>query len=228
MNRFFDKNKIILTGNPVRFSGQEREKRQEAYSHFNLDKNKKTLLVIGGSLGAKTINESILTNIDKIYSSDIQVVWQTGKFYFEDLANRIQEREGGNIYRSPFTVRNLFVCDFISRMDYAYEIADLVVSRAGAGSISELCILGKPAVLVPSPNVAENHQYHNAAALVKENAAVLTEDKNAIERLVPQTLSLIKDTKKLAELSENIKKLAIHNSAEKIAEEVIKIMNYKL
>jgi UDP-N-acetylglucosamine--N-acetylmuramyl-(pentapeptide) pyrophosphoryl-undecaprenol N-acetylglucosamine transferase len=223
MNKFFDKNKIIITGNPVRFSEYAKVQSQEAYDHFNFDKNKKTLLVIGGSLGAKTINESILQNIDKIYSSDIQVILQTGKYYFKSIEDRIAKTDKENIYNSQFTVNNLFVCDFISRMDYAYKIADLVVSRAGASSISELSLLGKPVVLVPSPNVAENHQYHNSSALTEQNAAVLIEDKNAVRDIVPKAITLIKNAQKLSELSENIKKFAIPNSAEKIAEEVIKL-----
>ena len=209
MDNFFPKDKIILTGNPVRQDLSVSEaKKQEAYTHFSLNPSKKTILVIGGSLGARTINESILAHLPEIEASDIQFIWQTGKYYYEEVASR-----------SPFTVH-----PFISRMDLAYSVADLVISRSGAGSISEFCLLGKPVILVPSPNVAEDHQTKNAMALVKKNAAVLIPDKEATFRLIPEALQLVQDDIRLKTLTENILKLALPNSAEKIVDEVEQIL----
>ncbi|MBO7255300.1 MAG: undecaprenyldiphospho-muramoylpentapeptide beta-N-acetylglucosaminyltransferase, partial [Paludibacteraceae bacterium] len=162
MERFFPAEKIILTGNPVR-QNLTQGSREEAYSHFSLSPEKKTLLIIGGSLGARTINNSVKTHLQLLAESGVQVIWQTGKFYIDDCKKEAEK------IANP----NLIVTDFVSRMDLAYAVADLVISRAGASSISELCLLGKPSILVPSPNVAEDHQTHNAMALVRKNAAVL-------------------------------------------------------
>ena len=215
MDRFFDKNKIVLTGNPVRqdlFSIAPFT--DEAYQFFGLDSKKKTILVVGGSLGARTINQSILAGLDKLAKTDVQVIWQTGKFYIENARKAAE----------PFASSKLLVTDFVSRMDLAYSIADLVVSRAGASSISELCLLAKPVILVPSPNVAEDHQTQNALALVKRDAAVMIKDAIAMEQLVDKSIELIHNEAELQNMSKNIRKLAEKDSADRIAEEVMKLI----
>lgn len=215
MERFFPKEKIVLTGNPVRqdlFSVGPKD--EEAYKFFNFDPQKKTLLVLGGSLGARTLNQSMIGALEKISASGIQVIWQTGRFYIDDAAKAAQS------FASP----GLLVTDFVSRMDLAYSIADLVVSRAGASSISELCLLSKPVILVPSPNVAEDHQTQNAMALVRKDAAVMIKDAEAKEKLIDAALELIKNDGALTKLSGNILKLAQKESADRIAEEVIRLI----
>ena len=215
MERFFPADKIIMTGNPVRQNLLETcVTKEEARKSFGLDPNKKTVLVIGGSLGARTVNESILSHLDDIRKSDVQFIWQTGKYYSASIA-------GALAIVDP--VGNMKVMDFISSMDNAYAAADLVVSRAGASSISELCLLGKPCVLVPSPNVAEDHQKKNALALSTKGAAILVLDSQAKDTLVKTALETVADDQRLASLSENAKKLAFHNSADVIAEEVYKL-----
>ena len=224
MERFFPKEKIILTGNPVRQNLTSGTK-EEAIKYFNQEfgvnfsADKKTLLIIGGSLGARTINQGIIAHLNDLIDSDIQVIWQTGKNYFADCQIALEE------YNSKFKIQNSkFICtDFVSQMPLAYALADLVISRAGASSISELCLLGKPSILVPSPNVAEDHQTHNAMALVKKDAAVLVKDVDAKDTLIATALPLIKDDKHLAALHDNILKLALPNSARLIAEEVMKL-----
>lgn len=224
MERFFPKEKIILTGNPVRQNLTSGTK-EEAIKYFNQEfgvnfsADKKTLLIIGGSLGARTINQSVVAHLNDLIDSDIQVIWQTGKNYFADCQIALEE------YNSKFKIQNSkFICtDFVSQMPLAYALADLVISRAGASSISELCLLGKPSILVPSPNVAEDHQTHNAMALVKKDAAVLVKDVDAKDTLIATALPLIKDDKHLAALHDNILKLALPNSARLIAEEVMKL-----
>ncbi len=212
MERFFPKEKIVLTGNPTRqdlvVSG---ENKKNGYAHFGLDSQKKTILMIGGSLGAKTLNEAIVASFSQIACSDIQVIWQCGKIYFETMSNLQKEN------KIPSNIR-LF--DFVSRMDYAYSVADLIISRAGAGSISEFCLLGKPVILVPSPNVAEDHQTQNALALVRKDAAVMVSDADARAGLFDTALSLVKDEEKLKLLSENILKLAQKDSAKRIVDEI--------
>ena len=206
MDRFFPADKIILTGNPVR---------QNLTSGVKNEKIKiKTLLIIGGSLGARTINEAIKAALPTLAKSDIHVVWQTGKTYYEKC-KAAWEATG-----SPSNIECL---DFLSDMPDRYAQADLVISRAGASSISELCLLGKPAILVPSPNVAEDHQTHNAMALVNKDAAVLVKDVEAAEKLIPTALQLIEDDQRLATLHTNILQLAQKDSARRIAEEVIKL-----
>ncbi len=224
MERFFDKGKIVKTGNPVRQNIIAPDiDRQAAYDYFRLERDKKTILVVGGSLGAKTINDSIARHIDKLLQTDCQIVWQTGKNYFAAIKAKISEQgikftiDSAN----PLYAKRMFVSDFISQMDYAYNVADLVISRAGASSVSELCLLGKPAILVPSPNVAENHQYHNAMALVAKNAALLVEDAEAVDNLLPQALQIVADDSRLRELSANIRQLALPNSAQAIAEVIL-------
>jgi len=216
MERFFPKEKIVLTGNPVRqdlFS--VKPKSTEGYQFFGFDPEKKTILIVGGSLGARTINQSIIAGLDKLSKTGIQVIWQTGKFYI-DSARKASE---------PFLSANLLVTDFVSRMDLAYSIADLVVSRAGASSISELCLLAKPVILVPSPNVAEDHQTQNALALVRKDAAVMIKDADAVEQLVNKALELMNNESELNNLSRNILKLAEKDSADRIALEVIKLID---
>lgn len=204
-----------MTGNPVRQNLLATTvTKEDARKSFGLDPNKKTVLVIGGSLGARTVNESILSHLDDIRKSNVQFIWQTGKYYSASI------RE---VLATSNPVANIKVMDFISNMDNAYAAADLVVSRAGASSISELCILGKPCVLVPSPNVAEDHQKKNALALSTKGAAILILDNEAKETLVKVALETVADDKKLVSLSENAKKLALHGSADVIAEEVYKL-----
>ena len=206
MERFFPKDKIILTGNPVRQNLTSGVRNQES--------GVKTLLIIGGSLGARTINEAIKAALPQLAKSDLHVVWQTGKVYYEKC------KEAWVAAGSP---KNIECLDFLSDMPDRYANADLVISRAGASSISELCLLGKPAILVPSPNVAEDHQTHNAMALVNKNAAVLVKDADAAEQLVPTALELINDKNRLEQLHTNVLKLAQTDSAKRIAEEVIKL-----
>ena len=213
MERFFPAEKIILTGNPVR-QNLTQGSREEAYEHFSLSPEKKTLLIIGGSLGARTINNSVKKHLQQLAESGVQVIWQTGKFYIDDC--RAEAEKTAN--------PNLIVTDFVSRMDLAYAAADLVISRAGASSISELCLLGKPSVLVPSPNVAEDHQTHNAMALVRKNAAVLVKDADAENDLIATALDLLSNAEKLEELSANVLTLAERNSARRIADEVMKLV----
>jgi undecaprenyldiphospho-muramoylpentapeptide beta-N-acetylglucosaminyltransferase len=224
MERFFDKGKIVKTGNPVRQNIIAPDiDRQAAYDYFGLERDKKTILVVGGSLGAKTINDSIARHIDKLLQTDCQIVWQTGKNYFAAIKAKISEQgiKFTTDSANPLYAKRMFVSDFISQMDYAYNVADLVISRAGASSVSELCLLGKPAILVPSPNVAENHQYHNAMALVAKNAALLVEDAEAVDNLLPQALQIVADDSRLRELSVNIRQLALPNSAQAIAEVIL-------
>jgi UDP-N-acetylglucosamine--N-acetylmuramyl-(pentapeptide) pyrophosphoryl-undecaprenol N-acetylglucosamine transferase len=213
MERFFPKEKIILTGNPIRQDLQlDPARKEEAYRFFNLDPAKQTLLIIGGSLGARTINQSILGHLELLAQSGVQVIWQAGKIYIEALRKEA----------APQLTPNIILTDFVSRMDYAYAIADLVISRAGASSISELCLLGKPSILVPSPNVAEDHQTHNAMALVNKDAAIMIKDSESKEKLVPNTLDLLKDPSRLALLSSNCLHLAQKDSAARIADEILK------
>lgn len=220
MERFFDKNKIILTGNPVRqnlFNGKT--SREKAIGAFGLSPDKKTILIIGGSLGARTINNCVMQALDKIRQSGVQFIWQTGKMYFEEARQAV--RKAGNL---PM----LYTTDFISDMAMAYSAADIVISRAGAGSISEFCLLEKPVILVPSPNVAEDHQTKNALALVNKNAALYIKDSEAPERLIETAIQAVNDTEKLNSLRQNISKLAFKDSANVIANEVCKLaIKYK-
>ena len=220
MERFFPVDKIIMTGNPVRQNLLDTKMtKEEARSSFGLDSDKKTVLMIGGSLGARTMNESVLKHLDEIRNSDVQFIWQTGKYYSQDIAEALTQKED---------VPNMKVMDFIGSMDNAYAAADIVVSRAGASSISELCLLGKPCILVPSPNVAEDHQTKNALALSTKDAAIFIADKDARDMLIATVLRTIEDDAKLTSLSANVKKLAFHNSADVIAEEVYKLaIEYK-
>ena len=220
MDRFFPADRIIYTGNPVRQNLLEGlNKKEEAYKHFNLDPMKKTILVVGGSLGARTINESLTLGLEKIASDkDIQVIWQTGKFYIEEIRKSVEEFTA----QTGIKTENLYISDFIPNMDLAYSIADLVVSRAGASSISELSLLKKACILVPSPNVSEDHQRKNAMALVEKNAAIMITDDKSREELVDQMLELVKNEEQLNSLRENIISFACPAAAEQIAIEVFK------
>lgn len=220
MERFFPAGKIIMTGNPVRQDLLDRQTdRSEAVRSFGLDPEKKTILIIGGSLGARTINQCVLSHLDLIRSSGVQFIWQTGKIYIDDARRRVAE--AGEL---PM----LHVTDFINRMDLAYSAADLVISRAGAGSISEFCLLRKPVVLVPSPNVAEDHQTKNALALVDKGAALYVKDSEAQEKMLATAIDAVNDAPRLRTLSENIAKLAFYNSADRIADEVLALAaNYR-
>ncbi|MCD8319002.1 MAG: undecaprenyldiphospho-muramoylpentapeptide beta-N-acetylglucosaminyltransferase [Paraprevotella sp.] len=215
MERFFPKDKIILTGNPVRQGLLENKKgKDEAVSSFGLKPGRKTILIIGGSLGARTLNESVSTHLSLIASSDLQMIWQTGGYYFAHIQEAL--RQSGK-------PDNLFVTDFIARMEDAYAAADLVISRAGASSISELCLLGKPAILEPSPNVAEDHQTKNALALVNKQAALYVKDAEAVDKLLPLAIRTVQDAPQLERLGGNIKKMAFTDSADRIADEVYKL-----
>lgn len=214
MEKYFPKEKIMLTGNPVRQDLLDKiGNKQEGIKHFDLDENKKTILVIGGSLGARTVNQSVMKDIEKIGNSDFQLLWQTGKYYYEE-AKKVADESG---------FKNIKVLDFIKRMDFAYSVADVIISRAGAGTISELCLVGKPVILVPSPNVAEDHQTKNAMALVNRNAAIMIKDIEAKEKLISAALDLIDDEEHMKLLSNNITGMALRDSAKIIAEEVLKL-----
>ena len=212
MERFFPKEKIKLTGNPVRQNLLDATiTHDEAVGAFGLDPAKKTILLVGGSLGARTLNESVLGAWNTIAKSDVQFIWQTGKYYHKEITEQLRGRELPNVH----------VCDFISSMDAAYAAADLVISRAGAGSISEFCLLGKAVILVPSPNVSEDHQTKNALALVNKDAALYVKDADAVCDLIPLAFDTVNDATRLSALSANIRTLAFHHSAEVIADEVI-------
>ena len=214
MERFFPAEKIILTGNPVRQALLETTTtREAAIKSMGFDPSKKTILLVGGSLGARTINESVLQHLDIVKNSDVQFIWQTGKYYSEEIAKRLQGEE----------LPNLKVTDFITDMGTAYKAADLVISRAGASSISEFCLIGKPVILVPSPNVAEDHQTKNALALANKDAAIYVKDAEAPATLLELAVKTVNDENKLKSLSENVLKLALPDSAEIIAKEVIKL-----
>lgn len=214
MERFFPADKIVMTGNPVRKDLLNSDvTKEKARTGFGLNPKLPTVLVVGGSLGARTLNESMEQGIRRLYDEGIQVIWQTGKFFGE---------------RGPAAAKNLkgiVVTKFITDMASAYAAADVVVSRAGAGSISELELLGKPSILVPSPNVAEDHQTKNARALSDKGAAILVEDARAREVLVDEIIRLIKDSEKLGAMSAEIKKLALPDSDEKIVDEIVKILD---
>lgn len=218
MERFFPAKNIVMTGNPVRQNLLTiQDHSAEAYQFFEFSPHKKTLLIIGGSLGARTINESILKDLEQLYlvhQNDLQVIWQTGKFYIDDIKRKT----------SALGIKNIIITDFIARMDLAYSIADLVISRAGASSISELSLLGKPCVLVPSPNVSEDHQTKNALALVERNAAIMVTDKDAHNQLINETLSLIQNERMLSTLRQNIAYFARPNAANSIANEVFQLI----
>lgn len=220
MEKYFPKEKIVITGNPCRENLLNQNfSKDEAYAFFDLNPSKRTILVIGGSLGARQINRSIQENLELIGESDVQIIWQAGELYFHELFLELPNRRGS---------ANIRLYPFIDRMNYAYKVADLVISRAGAGSISELALLKKPAILVPSPNVAEDHQTKNAKALVDKKAALLIPDASAQELLIPTALEMVKDQGLLDVLSENISKFAQPDSANRIVDEILKLVKDKL
>ncbi len=215
MERFFPAEKIMKTGNPVRQNITSTAiSKEDARKSLGLDPQKKTILIVGGSLGARTVNESVLAHLDEIEKSGVQFVWQTGKYYCQSIKEQMKGRG-----EMPM----LKVMDFISDMGAAYKAADLVISRAGASSISEFCLIGKPVILVPSPNVAEDHQTKNAMALVEKGAALMVKDAEAREKVVELALETVADDKKLESLAKNVLTLALPDSADIIADEVIKL-----
>lgn len=214
MDKFFPKERIIKTGNPIRKESVNIEgKHEQALELYKLSPAKKTILITGGSLGARTLNNSILAGLDKIVKADVQVIWQTGKFYYKSILEQLGDKPHPDIC----------VVEFLNRMDLAYAAADVIISRAGAGTIAELCVIKKPVILVPSPNVAEDHQTKNALALVEENAAAFVADSDAEAQLVDKALELLNDKHLQKKLSDNIGKLAMPNADEVIAKEVIQI-----
>jgi UDP-N-acetylglucosamine--N-acetylmuramyl-(pentapeptide) pyrophosphoryl-undecaprenol N-acetylglucosamine transferase len=215
MERFFPSGKIILTGNPVRQHILSEGKRSEALEHFNLVKEKKVVLIIGGSLGAGTINNSVLHYLDQQTAEEpFQLLWQTGKHYFDLIKSNPK----------ALSREDVFIYSFIDRMDMAYAAADIIVSRAGAIAISELCVVGKPVILIPSPNVAEDHQTKNAEALVRKSAALMLKDQDSVENLFTLVKKIVNDTELQHELSRNIKSMALPGAARIIAEETIKLI----
>ena len=216
MDQFFPFDRIIKTGNPVRKESVNiGGKHMQALELYKLSAFKKTILVIGGSLGARTLNNSIMAGLDKIIAADVQVIWQTGKFYYKGIIEKLGENYHPDIH----------VVEFLNRMDLAYAAADIIISRAGAGTIAELCVIKKPVVLVPSPNVAEDHQTKNALALVQENAAVFVADRDAEAKLVDKALELLNDKETQKKLSDNIGKMAMPDADEVIAAEVMKMVH---
>lgn len=219
MERFFPADKIIKTGNPVRQNVINVDiTPEEARKQMKLNPEKKTILLVGGSLGARTINESVMAHLDEIRKSDVQWVWQTGKYYYNEMCNRL---------KAAGKPDNLTITDFVSDMGTAYKASNLVISRAGASSISEFCLIGKPVILVPSPNVAEDHQTKNAMALVNKSAAVFVKDSEARDVLIKTALETVGNDAKLNDLSNNILKLGVQNSADIIADEVVKLAQGK-
>ncbi|MBN2164736.1 MAG: undecaprenyldiphospho-muramoylpentapeptide beta-N-acetylglucosaminyltransferase [Marinilabiliaceae bacterium] len=214
MERFFPAEKIILTGNPVRQNLKRVIKREDAVSIFGLDASKKIVLVIGGSLGARYVNNGIKKGISVFIDSDVQVIWQTGKFYYSEMKASVSDNDS----------RFVKVYDFIQQMDVAYSVADVVVSRAGASSISEIALLEKPAIFVPSPNVAEDHQTKNAMALVEEDAAVMIKDDDS-DLIAETAISLLNDVNKLEQIKRSVVKFARPNAANDIVNEIVKLVN---
>jgi len=216
MDKYFPKSKIRLTGNPVRkdivYASQ---KRTEAIAHFELDKNKQTLLILGGSLGARTINNTILEGVKNIEMAGYQLIWQTGKYYHHDIVEKTKKMD----------LSGVIIKKFIKAMDLAYAAADVVVARAGALSVSELAIVGKPVIFVPSPNVAEDHQTKNAKAFADKDAALIVTDSEAPKKLVEEAIALLNDTNTQNKLGSNIKKLGKPDAAKEIVDELIEIIN---
>ena len=211
LERFFPKEKIVLTGNPVRQDLIDIEsKRDEAIAFYGLDPNKKTLLVLGGSLGARRINQLIEKELQNFHSQDVQVIWQCGKLYFEDY--------------KKYNQSNVKVVDFIERMDFVYAVSDVIISRAGASSVSELCIVGKPVIFIPSPNVAEDHQTKNAQAIVDAKGAILLKESELENEFSIVFEALLKDSGKQKQLSDNIKKLARPKATQDIVAEIVKLI----
>ncbi len=250
MEKYFPAGKIFFTGNPVRMDliqTSGKDKKQEALHYFRLNPGRKTILALGGSLGARTINESIQAHFDTLLENEIQVIWQSGKLYYQEIRTWFSGLSGheaeanhsgieseprqkndhpGSDKNGPKTDEShapVRIFDFISRMDLAYAAADLIISRAGAGTISELCLVGKPVVLVPSPNVAEDHQTHNAKAIENIGGGILVRDQEAREKLVADAIALVEDEEKCNRFAKNITKLGMPDSSKMIAGEILKI-----
>ncbi|MBN2274042.1 MAG: undecaprenyldiphospho-muramoylpentapeptide beta-N-acetylglucosaminyltransferase [Bacteroidales bacterium] len=216
MDKYFPADKTVLTGNPVREDIVPTEsKKKEALALFGLEDKMPVVLLLGGSLGAKTLNESIFRNIGLIENSSVKFIWQTGSLYFGDIRQKLKD----------MPLKNLVYMDFINRMDLAYAAADIIISRAGAGTISELCLVGKPVILVPSPNVAEDHQTKNAMALVKRKAALLVRDADAYTKLIPVAFDLIRNNGQRTMLEQNCRQMALRNAASRIVDELYDIMH---
>jgi UDP-N-acetylglucosamine--N-acetylmuramyl-(pentapeptide) pyrophosphoryl-undecaprenol N-acetylglucosamine transferase len=215
MERYFEAAKIILTGNPVRDNiAKSKVQQEEGLSSYELKADRKTILIVGGSLGARTLNESVIQQIDKLLGAEVNIIWQTGSLYYKEMLERLAGKES----------ENLKPVEFIKAMDQAYAAADIVISRAGALTISELCIVGKPVIFVPSPNVAEDHQTKNATALVEKEAAEMVRDNEAIEQLVDKALEMLNNTERLDVLSKNIKAMALPEATKSIATKVIELI----
>ncbi len=219
MERFFPKDRIVMTGNPLRGRLLEQHDpavlKAEGLAYFGLKADKPIVLVVGGSLGTRTLNNMMKTNVDRITSEGkMQVIWQTGKFYEREMTEFMQNRSSEGIWRGAF----------IDRMDLAYAVADVVVGRSGAGTVSELCLVGKPAVFVPSPNVAEDHQTKNAMALVRKDAALLVPDSEAVTALFPVVEQLLADPARMQRMAANIKALGIADSADRIVDELLAVV----
>jgi UDP-N-acetylglucosamine--N-acetylmuramyl-(pentapeptide) pyrophosphoryl-undecaprenol N-acetylglucosamine transferase len=215
MEKYFPKEKLVVTGNPVRSTIQaNQELKQESFKYFGLNFDKKTVLVVGGSLGARSVNEMILAGLSRITQKNVQVIWQTGGYYYQEMLSRVGEID-----------QSVKIFDFISEMKLAYAAADVVISRAGALSIAELMLTGKPSILVPSPNVAEDHQTINAQALVDRDAAIMVKDQEGMEHLIDVTIQLLDENDRCKQLAENIKQMAHPNASKDIANEVIKLIS---
>lgn len=215
MDRYFPESKIVITGNPVRENlAYSIDNREEAISFFHVEKAKKVLLITGGSLGARSINNAVLNNIEIIANSEVQVLWQTGSIYYNNIKEILKDNKPSNLH----------IHEFIARMDLAYAAADVVVSRAGAGTISELSLVGKPAILVPSPNVAEDHQTKNAKALVEKGAALMVKDREIDEKLLPEAFRLIFNTDQCRQFSKKIRLLAKPDATRHIVDEAEKLL----
>ena len=216
MESYFDRDKIVITGNPVRSDIVNfKNNKEEALKYFGLQPGLKTLFIMGGSLGARTINESILKNLQALIDADIQLIWQTGKLYYHEVAQKL----------TAFDTTSIKYFEFLKEMNLAYSAADMVISRAGALSISELCLVRKPVIFVPSPNVAEDHQTMNARALEKHDAAMMVKDVEAPDKLVNEALTLFQDESRMQVLAENIAKMAKPDATKNIVSEIIKIID---
>ncbi|MFW6290180.1 MAG: UDP-N-acetylglucosamine--N-acetylmuramyl-(pentapeptide) pyrophosphoryl-undecaprenol N-acetylglucosamine transferase, partial [Mariniphaga sp.] len=216
MDRYFPAQKIIYTGNPVRENLLNQiDNKQEAYDYYEIKKPGKVILIVGGSLGARSINQAVLHNIETIAGSDVEVIWQTGSIYYHGITEQLQGRIPANLH----------IHEFLNRMDLAYAAADIIISRAGAGTISELCLIAKPVILVPSPNVAEDHQTKNARSLSEKEAAIMIPDSNIKEQLIGEAIRLINSPGECEKLSDNIKKLAKPGATKQIVDEVEKLIH---
>ena len=215
MDRYFPSGKIVITGNPVRENLlQEKRNKKEALDFFGLKEDEKVILVVGGSLGARSVNNAVLKNMQQIAKSGVKLIWQTGAIYYERIQNELKNNQPENVQ----------IHQFISRMDLAYAVAGVVISRAGAGTISELCLVGKPTILVPSPNVSEDHQTKNALALVDKKAALMVRDNEIDDKLFPLSLQVVANENQLTNLSEEIRKLAKPNATKTIVDEAEKLI----